>query len=189
MSKADDVFMKQFGGICVLLFLFTLVVFFIARSIGAEAFEQAQNGPKAVAARLAQVGEARVGDPAQIVAAAADTANASSAAAAPETAAAATTATAAAGATQVAAAGQSGEEVYKSACFACHDTGAANAPKLDDAEAWGKRAEAGMDALNNNAINGKNSMPARGGNSALSDDEVKAAVQYILDKAGVEVSG
>jgi len=38
-----------------------------------------------------------------------------------------------------------------------------------------------MDTMNNNAINGKGGMPARGGNSSLSDDAVKAAVKYMVD--------
>jgi cytochrome c5 len=58
--------------------------------------------------------------------------------------------------------------------------GVANAPKLGDKTAWAPRIAAGMDSLYNNALKGKNAMPAKGGNAALNDDEVKAAVDFIL---------
>ncbi len=87
----------------------------------------------------------------------------------------------------VAAAGdaamKSGEELVGGACAACHIAGVAGAPKLDDADAWALRREAGLDALVASVINGKGSMPARGG-SAYSDDEIKLAVQHM---AGFEV--
>jgi cytochrome c5 len=76
-----------------------------------------------------------------------------------------------------------GEKIYKSTCFACHDVGVANAPKLGDKTAWASRIATGQDALYTSALKGKNVMPAKGGNAALADDEVKAAVDYIVSKA------
>ena len=58
--------------------------------------------------------------------------------------------------------------------------GVANAPKLGDKAAWGPRVATGMDALYTSALNGKAAMPAKGGNPALSDAEVKAAVDFIV---------
>lgn len=81
------------------------------------------------------------------------------------------------------AAPRSGEAVYKSACFACHGTGAAGAPKLGDAAAWGPRAATGIDALMNSAINGKNAMPPRGTCGSCSDDELKGAIEYMLSQS------
>ena len=81
------------------------------------------------------------------------------------------------------AAGVDGEKVYKSVCFACHDSGVANSPKLGDKAAWGPRLATGKDALYNSALQGKNAMPAKGGNPALSDDEVKAAVDFMMSQA------
>ena len=81
------------------------------------------------------------------------------------------------------AAGVDGEKVYKSVCFACHDSGVANSPKLGDKAAWGPRLATGKDALYNSALHGKNAMPAKGGNPALSDDEVKAAVDFMMSQA------
>ncbi len=75
---------------------------------------------------------------------------------------------------------KSGDEVYNSACVACHGTGALNAPKLGDAGAWSARQAQGIDVLYSHAIDGFNTMPARGGNSALSDEDVIAAVDHML---------
>ncbi|MEB4589449.1 c-type cytochrome [Candidatus Thiothrix sp. Deng01] len=82
-----------------------------------------------------------------------------------------------------AAAAIDGEKIYKGICFSCHDVGVAGSPKLGDKAAWGPRIAAGKDALLNSALHGKNAMPAKGGNPALSDDEVKAAVDYMVGQA------
>jgi cytochrome c5 len=74
-----------------------------------------------------------------------------------------------------------GKLVYNSACFACHATGAAGAPKLDDPAAWAPRIAQGRDVLFANSINGKGAMPPKGGRVDLADDAIKAAVVYMLD--------
>ncbi|MBU0654658.1 MAG: c-type cytochrome [Gammaproteobacteria bacterium] len=76
-----------------------------------------------------------------------------------------------------------GEKVYKSICFSCHDVGVANSPKLGDKEAWAPRIAAGAETMYGTALNGKGAMPAKGGNPALSDAEVKAAVDFMVGKA------
>jgi len=76
-----------------------------------------------------------------------------------------------------------GKTVYGTACFACHGTGAAGAPKLGDKAAWGPRIAQGMDALIHSALNGKNAMPPKGGRLDLSDDDIKAAVAYLVSEA------
>lgn len=82
----------------------------------------------------------------------------------------------------VAAAGpKSGSEVYNSVCMACHDTGAAGSPKRGDVAAWESRLEQGMATLYEHSLNGIRGMPAKGGNPNLSDDEVKLAVDYIVE--------
>lgn len=73
-----------------------------------------------------------------------------------------------------------GAETYKQACQACHMTGAAGSPKTGDKAAWEARIAQGNDALYANAINGKGAMPAKGGRADLSDDAVKAAVDYMV---------
>ncbi len=79
-------------------------------------------------------------------------------------------------------AGIDGEKVYRGICFSCHDMGIAQAPALGKATAWEARMAAGMDALYANSINGKGIMPAKGGNPALSDDEIKAAVDWMVQQ-------
>ena len=71
---------------------------------------------------------------------------------------------------------------YQSACFACHGTGAAGAPKLGDKGAWGPRISKGKDTLYQHALNGFNAMPPKGGNAGLSDDTVKAVVDYMVSQ-------
>ncbi len=72
-----------------------------------------------------------------------------------------------------------GEAVYKSSCFACHDSGVAGSPKVGDKDAWTARIAAGSDSLYASAINGIGAMPAKGGNMSISDADIKAAVDYM----------
>ena len=76
-----------------------------------------------------------------------------------------------------------GEKVYNTACVACHGAGVLNAPKIGDKALWEPRIAKGMQTLYTNSINGINMMPARGGNAALKDDEMKAAVDYMVHKS------
>lgn len=89
----------------------------------------------------------------------------------------------AAAAAPVATAARSGEDVYNAQCAMCHATGAAGAPKLGNAAEWGPRAATGIDALMQSALNGKNAMPPRGLCATCSDDELQAAVEYMLDNS------
>jgi c(7)-type cytochrome triheme protein len=81
------------------------------------------------------------------------------------------------------AGGGDGKGVFDKACVACHGTGAAGAPKVGDAAAWGPRIKAGTASLYQSALKGKNAMPPRGGNPGLSDAQVKAAVDYMVAQA------
>lgn len=76
---------------------------------------------------------------------------------------------------------RSGEQVYQSSCAACHGAGIMGAPKMGDAGAWSPRVAQGMDVLAKHAINGFNAMPAKGGCVACSDDEIKLAINYMVD--------
>ena len=82
-----------------------------------------------------------------------------------------------------AAANAEGEKTYKAASFVCHDTGVANAPKLGDKVAWAPRIATGKEALYTTSIKGKGAMPPKGGRTDLTDDAVKAAVDYMISKA------
>ena len=81
-----------------------------------------------------------------------------------------------------AAAGKAGagKSVYDSACMACHAAGVAGAPKAGDKAAWAPRLKAGMTALYASSLKGKNAMPPKGGNTALADADVRAAVDYMV---------
>jgi len=76
-----------------------------------------------------------------------------------------------------------GEATYRKVCFACHDFAVAGAPKLGDKASWEPRIATGFDALINSALHGKNGMPPKGGNPALSDDEIKNTVAFMMDQA------
>ncbi|MBT9475037.1 c-type cytochrome [Polaromonas sp.] len=78
---------------------------------------------------------------------------------------------------------KSGEEVYKAQCVACHDSGAAGAPKFGDAAAWAPRLATGFEALWNSALKGKNAMAAQGGGDH-NDIEIARAVVYLTASAG-----
>ncbi len=123
----------------------------------------ADMGDEAIAARIAPVAQLNTG-----------------AAIEPEAPAAAPVAAVAAGA-------RSGQDVYQSACFACHGTGAAGAPMVGDAAAWGPRAAQGIDTLLSHAVNGftgsKGMMPARGTCGNCSDDDLKAAIEYMVENS------
>jgi cytochrome c5 len=83
---------------------------------------------------------------------------------------------------EVASSGGNGEATVQGVCAACHTAGLMESPKLGDAADWAPRIDKGIDTLYDNAINGLNMMPARGGRPTLSDDEVKAAVDYMLSQ-------
>jgi cytochrome c5 len=104
--------------------------------------------------------------------------------AAPTAAAAAAAAAPVAVAAVAAAAPSSdaGKKLYDTNCMACHAAGVAGAPKFGDKAVWAPRIATGMDTLYASAIKGKNAMPAKGGSGA-SDDDVKAAVQYMVAAA------
>ncbi|MFH1817923.1 MAG: c-type cytochrome [Pseudomonadota bacterium] len=84
------------------------------------------------------------------------------------------------------AANDAGKKVFGAVCALCHASGAAGAPVFGNKADWEPRITQGMDVLYKHALEGytgaKGAMPARGGNPKLTDDEVKAAVNYMVDK-------
>ncbi|MFJ0747384.1 c-type cytochrome, partial [Bordetella bronchiseptica] len=103
-------------------------------------------------------------------------------AAAPAPAAAAAAAPAAP-AEQQAAVNPAGEKLYKATCFACHATGVANAPKFGDKAAWAPYIQTGMDAMLKVAMQGKGAMPPKGGAATASEDDIRAAIEYMVNAA------
>ena len=80
-----------------------------------------------------------------------------------------------------------GEKVYNETCKTCHDAGIAGAPKLGDQAAWTDRIAQGMDVMYKNSIEGFTGttgvMAPKGGNASLTDEEVKAAVMYMVEQS------
>lgn len=75
---------------------------------------------------------------------------------------------------------RTGEQVYQASCFACHGTGAMDAPKKGDA-AWKPRLAQGMETLQKHAIEGIRNMPARGTCGDCSDTEILDAIKFMVE--------
>lgn len=154
--------MKYFSMVLGVLVGMALIFFFIARSFAPD-YSQMGGLANSLAKRIAPVGQV-------------NTAAVAEQAAQPAAEAGGEQVAMAAGAEGV------GKTIYSGACFACHDQGVLNAPKLGDKEAWGTRLEQGKETLYNSALQGKGTMPAKGGRADLSDDDIKAAVDYMLSQ-------
>jgi len=89
------------------------------------------------------------------------------------------------GGDMAASSGRSGEDVYNGACMACHSAGIAGAPKVGDQVAWAARIGKGMDALYDSGINGVagSGMIAKGGCADCSDDEIRLAVDFMVESS------
>ena len=96
-------------------------------------------------------------------------------------------ATEAAPATAEAGGAEKGKKVYDTVCVICHAQGVGGAPKLGDKADWGPRIAQGNETLYKHSIEGfqgqKGLMPPKGGNTSLSDDDMKAAVDYMVSAA------
>ncbi len=170
MSDAEEVQFKELFSLILaalagLAVLFLVVALIIGRS-QPDYVPSGMTPTEAVAQRIAPTGEVNMGGP-QIA----------------ESSAAAEEASAGGGASEL----ETAAEVYDAVCASCHANGVAGAPVSDDAAAWRERMSSrGLETLYDHAINGFNAMPPRGGNSALSDEQVQQAVDYILNEAGVQ---
>lgn len=170
MSEADDIAFREMfplviGALAALAVVFLVVALIVGRSVDATYVPPGMTKEDAIAQRVAPVGEVNTGGP--------EVAQAS--------------ATSASGDEQAGdAEGLAGaEQVYEAVCSACHARGVAGAPRTGTA-AWEERLRSGsLDELYGNAINGLNAMPPKGGDPSLSDDQVRAAVDYILEESGL----
>jgi cytochrome c5 len=79
-----------------------------------------------------------------------------------------------------------GALVYEQNCMACHGEDVAGAPRVGEVEAWQERLSKGIDAMVTIVIEGVQGysgvMPPRGGNRNLNDEQIREAVQYMLDQ-------
>ncbi len=160
-------------GAAALIVGILLLAQFAVGSYGARSMKaDPAMSPEAVAKRLAPVAMLNI-DPN------APAAPAASSAPAPAVAAASVPAAV----TKTASVGGAGKATYDSVCTVCHGAGVAGAPKFGDKAAWAPRIKTGLDALHASALKGKGAMPAKGGNPALPDADVRAAVDYMVAAA------
>jgi cytochrome c5 len=88
------------------------------------------------------------------------------------------------GAPPAAPGARSGEEIVKATCAACHQAGAAGAPKLANAAEWAPRIKSGLNAMVQSVIKGKGAMPPKAGDASLTETEIARAVAFMANQAG-----
>lgn len=157
--KEDRAFMRQFSGVIAGFMVLTVALIFLARYMQPES-DGSDNPNRVIMAenRTAPIGAVRYGE-----AGAAELAEAQAVAIVP--------------AEEVVV---DGEAVYGGLCMSCHDAGVAGAPIKASDQMTARLEERGLEGLVSNAINGLNAMPARGGNPALTDEQIQAAVEFML---------
>ena len=181
---------QQLVTIVVLAFVVPVVlIILLAKAVvSMRAPDPAVLAPEAVAMRIKPVAVVAIQPGRDAAAAAKSPAATPSAAAPPAPASPAPASPAAASPAPAGAAGGAtstadGKAVYDRACIACHQGGVAGAPKFGDKAVWAARIGGGMEALYASVLKGKGAMPPKGGQTALADAEVKAAVDYMVAAA------
>lgn len=169
-EQADKTFIKNFSLIVVGLTLITVVIVFVARDVGFKEEIDAPSRRALAEERVRPVADVYTGEAgaAAIEKAVAEKAMVEKTVVEPSPKPA--------GAFD---GSLDGEMIYTSVCAACHATAIAGAPQPGSAE-MAQRAEKGLDALLQTAINGLNVMPARGGRPDLSDEQIRASVEFML---------
>ena len=160
-EQTDNTFIKNVSIVLIILVVFTISIAFLARYVGFKDEEDKNPSRQTTAEeRIKPVADVYTGE---------------AGAAAIEEAASASVAEQA-----VAFDGSlDGEVIYTSVCGVCHATGVAGAP-IPGSPEMALRAEKGQDALMQTALNGLNAMPARGGRTDLSDEQIQAVVEFML---------
>ena len=170
VPQTDAVFLKHFAQLIAALMLVAVVLIAIAAHIYGGAVKPVSDAhAQLVGQRLAPVGGVHAGETGRAAIAAAEEAARKAAA------------------LQVAYGGSTdGSLIYTNLCSACHGTGAGGAPKLTDKAHWGPRVAEGLETLVKHATEGYTGsagvMPARGGNPALNDEQVKATVEWMISQ-------
>ncbi len=166
MSAQDRIFFKNFALLIAGMMVFTVVIIFAAIQLNDEATRPDDpNVTARLEERIAPVGQVYSGETGMAAIAAAKAA--------------------AAAAQPVAFDGAlDGELIYNQVCAACHDAGVAGSPRLEQA-AWDSRIAQGMDVMVTHAIEGYQGeagvMPAKGGRTDLTDEQVEVTVQWMVD--------
>lgn len=161
-EQTDKTFIKNVSIVLAILVVFTIVIMFVARDIGFKDDEAANNPSRVTTTeeRIRPVAGVHTGE-------AGAAAIAAAASAEPEV--------------QTAAFDGSldAQMIYNSVCGVCHGTGAAGAP-IPGSPEMAQRADKGIDALLQTAVNGINAMPARGGRADLTDEQVRVAIEFMI---------
>lgn len=172
MNDSDRSFMHQFAKLISGLLVLTVILILAALAVyNHEPKETDPNAQAQIDARIAPAGAAYAGNTGRAAMVAAQAAAAKAAAA------------------QVAYGGTTdGKTIYDNLCTSCHTNGVAGAPELGNKAKWAPRIAEGLDTLIKHATEGYhgpdgNFMPAKGGNPALTDAQVKAAVTWIVGQA------
>ena len=168
MNKHDLIFLKHFAQLILALAVLTVVLILGARYLYSQhPREESALMLAATNARIAPIGDVYAGETGMAAMAAAKAAAAEAVK------------------SQVAYGGTvDGAVIFEKLCGACHVSGAGGAPKLEKS-LWQARTAQGLDTLVKHAIDGYTGaagvMPARGGNAALNDEQVRATVQWMVD--------
>jgi cytochrome c5 len=170
VTSTDRIFLKHFAMLIGFLALVALVLMALGAHIYAN--NPPETSPKAeqtVSSRIAPVGAVYAGDTGRAAMAAAQ--DAAKAAAASQVAYGGTT---------------DGQTIFGNLCKTCHETGAGGAPKISDKGAWAPRVAEGLETLIKHATDGYTGksgiMPPKGGNPALTSEQVKATVTWMVDQ-------
>jgi len=170
VTSTDRIFLKHFAMLIGTLIFIAVVLYALGQFIYAKhPPEEAPNRAAIASERVAPIGAVYAGDTGRAAMVAAQEA------------------AKAAAASQVAYGGTTdGKTIFGSLCHSCHETGAGGAPKLTDKAIWAPRVAEGLDTLVKHAIEGYTGksgiMPPKGGNPALTDEQVKATVQWMFDQ-------
>jgi len=156
VSHEDKTFFRSMIGVLVALVVIAFVFYFIAGGVTSDLDPGGEARQARIEENIKPVGQVNVGS-----------------------------APVSSGVTETVAAGpRTGEQVYNASCLACHSTGVAGAPKVGDQAAWAPRVAKGLDGLTATAVSGINAMPPKGTCADCSDQELKAAIEYILSQSG-----
>jgi len=160
-QNSDRAFLRQFGGVIAGLAVLTIALIFLARYMQPESDEDVNPSQGILAEqRIAPVGAVRSGEEG-----------------------AATLAEAQAIVREAAPAAEvvvDGPTIYGGLCKTCHDAGVAGAPVPGSEDMAARQAERGIDGMVQNALNGLNAMPPKGGDMSLNEEQLQAAVEFML---------
>jgi len=168
VTPTDSAFLKNFALLIGFLVVVAILLIALAAHIYGKNPPPSNPGKEtALAERIAPVGGVYAGDTGRAAMQAAQDAAAKAAA------------------SQVAYGGTTdGKTIFGNLCHSCHETGAGGAPKLSDKAVWAPRLAEGAETLIKHATEGYTGksgvMPARGGNPALNDAQVKATVEWMI---------